>query len=469
MRCWGSRSPPVSGPAYQRLLLVSANRERYPEPVFPIGAVYVAEAARRAGATVRIFDAGQASFPHHALGRAIRAFKPDLVGLSLRNLDNSGYPYTPFYLPQYQELMAVIRRATTAPVVLGGAAFAMFPGQFLDRLGAEAGVVGDGEAGIADILARGLPQGPDRLVHTSLPDLDSVGFPQEIASILPGYRHHRTLGVQSSRGCPHRCLFCSYPTIEGRTLRARPPERVAEDLQFLVDRGRNAFFFVDSSFNASETHMAAVLEAILKRGLKLRFACYLEPKMSDLGLFKLLARAGCDAIDFGIDSAAPAVMKGLQKGFTQDDIVRASAACREAGIDFCHSLIFGAPGETLETIRETIRVVRECRPTAVAPMTGLRIYPGTDLEARAKAEGIVATDDDLFEPRFHFGGWNPDELIATVHREVGRSMNWFFPAAKDWRASRIYRFLTAIQPKRPLWRNSPGDHLPGFLEKALRP
>lgn len=191
--------------------------------------------------------------------------------------------------------------------------------------------------------------------------------------------------------------------------------------------------------------------------------------MADPALFRLLARAGCVAVDFGLDSAAPAVMRALHKGFTQEDVLRSAAACREAGIDFCHSLIFGGPGETLETLRETIAVVRACRPTAVTPMTGLRIYPGTDLARQARAEGLVTTDDDLFVPRFYFGGWDPAELIATVQREVGRSMNWFFPAAKDWRASRTYRLLTALQPKRPLWRNIPPDNLPGFLDRALRP
>lgn len=454
-------------PAFRRLLLVSANRERYPEPVFPIGTAYAAEAARQAGAEARILDLGLARFPGPALRRAIRAFRPDLVGLSLRNLDNSGYPFTPFYLPQYQALLKVIRRTTKAPVVLGGAAFAMFPRQFLDQLGAEAGVTGDGEAGLAGILTGGLPS--NRLVHGALPDLEPVAFPRDIDRLLPRWSRHRTVGVQSARGCPHRCLYCSYPTLEGRAIRRRPPQRVVEDLAFLASRGKEEFFFVDSSFNADEAHLAAVLEAILRRGLRIRFACYLEPKMADPALFGLLAKAGCEAVDFGVDSAAPALLRSMQKGFTQEDILRSAEACREAGIDFCHSLIFGGPGETLETLRETIAVVRACRPTAVTPMTGLRIYPGTDLERIARAEGRIATDDDLFEPRFHFGGWEPAELIATVQREVGRSMNWFFPAAKDWRASRIYRLLTALQPKRPLWRNIPPDNLPGFLDRALRP
>jgi radical SAM superfamily enzyme YgiQ (UPF0313 family) len=453
---------------FRRLLLVSANRERYPEPVFPIGAAYVAEAARQAGAEVRILDLSVARFPELALRRAIHAFQPDLVGLSLRNLDNSGYPFTPFYLPQYQALVKVIRDATKAPVVLGGAAFAMFPEQFLDRLGAEAGVIGDGEAGLGEILAGGLPGG-DRVVQGVLPDLEPVTFPSGIGRMLPRWSRHRTIGVQSARGCPHRCLYCSYPTLEGRVIRRRPPERITEDLAFLAAHGKKEFFFVDSSFNADEAHLAAVLEAILRRGLRIRFACYLEPKMADPNLFGLLAKAGCEAIDFGVDSAAPALLRSMQKGFTQEDILRSSEACQRAGIDFCHSLIFGGPGETLATLRETIALVRECRPTAVTPMTGLRIYPGTDLERRARAEGLLAPDDDLFEPRFHFGGWDPDELIATVHREAGRSMNWFFPAAKDWRASRIYRLLTALQPKRPMWRNIPGDNLPWFLERALRP
>jgi radical SAM superfamily enzyme YgiQ (UPF0313 family) len=452
---------------FRRLLLVSANRERFPEPVFPIGPAYVAAAAREAGAEVSIFDAGLHRKPLDRLREEIARFRPDLVGMSFRNLDNAGYPFTPFFLPLYQEMVGVVRGATGSPVVVGGPAFSMFPDSIVAEVGADLGFVGDGEAGIAALLRGeiepGSPSSP-RVVERLLPDLSSVRFPADIDRIFPAFRRYRTIGVQTSRGCPHRCLYCSYTTIEGRSTRPRPAARVVDDLELLAKRfGKRELFVVDSSFNADERQMVAVLEEIVRRNLGLRFACYVEPKVSDPALFDLLARAGCVGVEFGTDTGSPTTIRSLRKGFSADDVLRASVACRKAGIDACHSLIFGAPGETRETIRETVRLIRECRPFAVLPMIGLRIYPGTGLAEQVRAEGIVGPEESFLHPRFYFAGWDPDELVRTVREEVGNAPNWFFPAEKEWMASIGYRIATTINRKRPMWRNLPGEELPWFL------
>jgi radical SAM superfamily enzyme YgiQ (UPF0313 family) len=173
--------------------------------------------------------------------------------------------------------------------------------------------------------------------------------------------------------------------------------------------------------------MASVCLAIIDRGLSIRFSCYLKPKMSDLSLFGLLAEAGCLAVDFGTDSCSGAMLQSLQKGFTTEDIRRTSQACNKAGIDFCHSLLFGGPGEVPATVAETIRLTDEIKPKAIVAMTGIRIYPKTEMEHVALRGGVIAGTEFLLAPRFYFSDSDPSWLLRQVGEASAARRNWFLP------------------------------------------
>ena len=102
---------------------------------------------------------------------------------------------------------------------------------------------------------------------------------------VPSFRRYRTIGVQTARGCPRECVYCTYPFLEGRGMRFRPPEAVAAELEILFRHGRREFFLVDSTFNADERHMATVCRAIRSAGIPVRFSCYLQPGSSDPELY----------------------------------------------------------------------------------------------------------------------------------------------------------------------------------------
>ena len=112
----------------------------------------------------------------------------------------------------------------------------------------------------------------------------------------------------------------------------------------------------------------------------------------DISRSSLLKRAGCVAVDFGTDAGSPDMLASMKKSFTVEDVRRSSLACRNAGIDSCHSLIFGGPGETPETIRESVRLMDEISPMAVIAMTGIRIYRETEIERIAQKEGFISSD-----------------------------------------------------------------------------
>jgi radical SAM superfamily enzyme YgiQ (UPF0313 family) len=432
-----------------RVLLVSANREHFPEPVFPLGTAYVASSLIRSGKEVRIFDAGIHTFPLLGLKRELLRFNPHVVGLSLRNIDNASYPHTRFYMPFYQSLVRTIRSVTSARILLGGSAFSIFPSEMMDILGAEAGIRGDGATCISSVLDEdcyGI-----RTCHESI--IDYIRFPEEIDGVFPGFRRYRTIGVQTAKGCPHQCLYCTYPVIEGRGVQTRPAEMVAEEISMIKEKfGKRDFFIVDSTFNAEEKHMEEVLNRIIDRGIKIRFSCYMEPKLSDPSIFELLARAGCVAVDFGTDSGSPDMLVSMKKGFTVHDIKEASQWCRRAGIDFCHSLIFGGPEESEETLKDTVRLMDETAPKAVISMTGVRVYPGTGMEKISQGDRLSVKGESLLEPTFYFGGWDPPHLVKEVYRATSSRKNWFFPGKRDWSSALGPRLLRLAYRNGPLWR-----------------
>jgi radical SAM superfamily enzyme YgiQ (UPF0313 family) len=431
-----------------RILLISANTETFPEPVFPLGAVYVANALQEAGAQVRIMDM-RLTNSGSSLRKGLKAFKPESIGISLRNVDNAAYPCTRFYLPSYAALIKSIRDCCNASVILGGPAFSLFPGEITAYLGADGGVKGEGEGAIKVFL----DQGHKGIMTSCLPDLAGVAFPRDINALFEGFRTYRTMGIQTARGCPNRCIYCTYPGLEGRVLRIRNPERVAEEIAKLhKDFKVRDFFIVDSLFNADEGHMVRVLEAIVELNLRLRIFCYVQPKASDPGIFSLMKKAGCVAVDFGTDAGSPALLGSLRKPFTVNDIRRASQACKEAGIDYCHSLILGGPGETQETIRETFSLMDETNPRAVIAMTGVRIYPGTELERIAIEQGRHAAGESLLEPRFYFPDMGASALLKCVYEETAGRKNWFFPGKRDWSSAVGFKILNFLYRKGPLWR-----------------
>ena len=456
----------------QRVLLVVANREQFPEPAFPLGALYVAGALEAAGARARVFDAGLHRRPLAALRAELAAFRPAVVGLSLRNADNAAFPCTRTYAGWYERLAReVAAHASGARLVAGGPAFSIFPRELLRLLGADAGVIGDGEAAATSLCGgaggggiAGLPSG---LSELPLADLAGVRLPADLRGVFAGAGSYATVGVQTARGCPNRCIYCTYPRLEGASLRRRPPEAVADEVERLQrELGARELFVVDSSFNADEEHAAAVCEALIRRrppGSPIRalsFSCYLQPRIRDRAFFGLLAAAGCTAVDFGTDSAAAALLPGLGKAFTVDDLFVATRGAQRAGLDVCHSLLFGGPGETPGTVAETIRVMDELAPTAVVAMAGLRVYPGTALAVLARDAGLVGERDSLLTPCFYAAGVAAGDprthrLFEQERTAAAGRRSWFLPGARDWSAAWGPRLLRRLGKPGPLWRNFP--------------
>jgi radical SAM superfamily enzyme YgiQ (UPF0313 family) len=453
-----------------RVLLISANTEKLPDPVFPIGAAYMAAVAEQHGHTVDTLDLCFLDSVHAALDEQIRTTQPDVVGISLRNLDSSSYPQNTSYIDDYKELVDTVRGLTSAPVMLGGSGFTVMPDTIMEYLAADIGVVGEGELAFPWVLERlangetirSTPEYACRAVNggvcvnavTRIKHLDITGIPlRRRFDVDRYYQRGGALNIQTKRGCYFECVFCSYPLIEGSKVRMRTAQAVVDEIEAArAEHGARHWFFVDNIFNMPIRHAKEICEEIVARQLDIEWSGYLNPKFIDDELCALMARSGCKAIEFGTDSGSATMIANLKKEFDPDGLRHASALCHKHGLKFCHSLIFGGPGETRETVTETLDLMDELRPTAVIAMTGIRVLPGTEMVEIALRDGQIDADDNLLYPKFYISPALGDELIERIEAYARSHSNWIVPGKGIKTNVQVLQKLRERKIKGQLWR-----------------
>lgn len=421
----------------RRVLLISANQCDTPYAVFPLGLAAVSAALRENGYETRWVDC----LADAAIEPVIESFRPDFVGISLRNIDDVAFRRRETYYGSLFVLCDRIRQRTAAKIIVGGSGFSIFPERLLERSGADYGIQGEGEASLLALLEvlehqrdyrqiPGLvfrdgdrvianPQRPDRLDR-------SVAAADRPAGLVDHYlQHSLMLNVQTQRGCAHECCYCTYPLIEGKRHRRRPAEHVAEEMAQLADRGARYVFIVDSVFNSSPAHVFETCAAIQRRRLPLRWGCFLRPQGLTADQMNAMAEAGLAHIEFGSDSFSDRVLEAYRKKLRFEDIRHSAELARVARIEQCHFLILGGPGETDETIEETLANGRRLDGAVFLPVIGMRVYPGTALYRQALAEGAIRGDTDLLEP-FHYlaPGLSAESLTRRLEAHLATDPNW---------------------------------------------
>jgi radical SAM superfamily enzyme YgiQ (UPF0313 family) len=233
------------------------------------------------------------------------------------------------------------------------------------------------------------------------------------------------LNVQTQRGCAFRCCYCTYPVIEGRQNRRHDPEFVADEFERISRSGARYVFIVDSVFNSSARHVNETCEALIRRGNKLPWGCFLRPQGLTAEQMKLLSRAGLAHIEFGSDSFCDDVLAAYHKDFTFEDILLSSNLARQEKLDFCHFLISGGPGETYESLERGFQNSQRLKSAVIMAVVGMRIYPGTALFERALAEAKIDPGMELLKPTYYLADELTSEGVFSRLQDFSRrSPNW---------------------------------------------
>ena len=430
---------PALPTAASRVLLINSNRYDHPYPVYPLGLAYLDAALRSAGHVTHLWDVQTGDTKLEA---RVTDFQPDFIGLSLRNIDNVQCQNPQSFVHELLDYCRRLRAQTPAPLILGGSGFSMFPRELLALTGVDYGIQGEGERAFVQLLAAlqartppdaisGLVyRGADGVIRSNPCQTNGARFavaPVHERAILQPYLARGALpGVQTQRGCPLRCCYCTYPLIEGKRSRYRSGEEIVAEMRRLRTQDVRYAFIVDSVFNTSPEHVVDVCEALARAELDMQWECFLRPCGLTRELLALMRRAGLRHIEFGSDSFADPVLQRYGKGFQFAEIEAASRYAHELKLNYSHFLIFGGPGETAKTVAETVGRAGTLPDSFYFATIGLRIYPGTPLwrELTPEAQG-ESPADYLVEPRFYLApGFTAASLLARL-REVQRTApNW---------------------------------------------
>ena len=421
-----------------RVLLVYSNQTRDLILPPPIGLSYVASATRRAGHAVRFVDLLTARDPRAALRAALQDFQPEVVGISVRNIDNVVHQRLRTHIGELAQFIAVIRTAgdRRLPIVLGGPAISILGTAALRHMDADYAVRGEGEitfpallaalaagrdpAGIAGVCTRDGAAPADN-APARLPAFGASGM-QDWIDWAPYRRHGGTWAIQTKRGCPMPCNYCTYPDIEGRTFRRRAAKDVVDEIE-TVQRSiaPRTFEFVDSTFNLPETHALGICEEIIRRGLKVNLTTMgINPRSVSPELFALMKRAGFNSMMITPEAGNDRMLRNLDKGFDMQDVRRTARLARASGLHGTWFFMLGGPGETRTTVEETLRFVeaelRHPKFLSVV-MTGIRMLPGTRL-----AQAHAAASADLAQPVFYFSqqvseAWMLQRVNQTIRNQ----------------------------------------------------
>ena len=432
-----------------QFFLLSSNVSSDPYPVYPLGMAVVAAALSTAGHRVRQYDCLASGGSEIHLMQALKEFNPDFVGISLRNIDNvdSFSAEKEWYLAENRHLVDIIRRQTAAPIVVGGSGFSILPEEILDYLTADFGVVGEGERALCDLVSdlergRAVP----RIVNGNRSFLSGT----EMASPcwdadLIGYYNERSgmVNLQTKRGCPHNCHYCSYPQLEGKRLRVKDPVKIVDEIQHLKQMlGVDTIFFTDSVFNDIAGHYLALAEELLRRNLNIHWHGFFRPQGMTAKNLRLLKRSGLSAMEVGTDAASDVTLAGLNKQFDFEEVMQFHQICLKEEVPAAHFIIFGGPDETFETLAGGLVNIQKLEQCVVFAFAGIRIHPNTELYDRALREGLVGKKDSLLKPVYYF---SPDvdpilmnaKIVKAFH---GRRDRIFPPSEGLVRMATMNRF-----------------------------
>ncbi len=447
-----------------RVLIISGSREIVHVIVPPIGESYLAAYLLQLGHEVKLLDLTLSDDYKRDIEKTVSDFNPQVIGISIRNIDSTTYPGNLFFYIPVRNIILYIKELVEPeiPVILGGAGFSLFAEEILRDLNHDLGIFGEGEYAFAEVIKRLEKKEDPRKIergvcflanggefHQRQPwrveNLDKLPFPaRELLDnddypLDPMEKNGALWGnIQTKRGCPKNCIYCSYKYIEGPHVRYRSPEKIAEELDLMVNNfGIKNVFIVDSVFNLDYTHLKKTCQSIVKRKIDVKWGCNYVPGKEFVDLMPLMKESGAIHFATGIESLSNDILKEMKKDRSAEEAILTSKRCMELGIEQLIHIIVGGPGETLETVRlslDQLETIESFRGNIwqgdgdVIIFTGMRIYPHTLLQSIAEEEGVIPKNTNLLKPKFYISPNIAEvDLWQLIREYCDANPRWMVP------------------------------------------
>lgn len=350
---------------------------------------------------VQIVDAVGAKMNYEQLSTDIRECAPEVVGI---------YTSTFTIYDSHKTAKLVKQIDKKIKVIFGGPHIEIYPEETLNLPEVDFVVLGEGEIsllGLLDSLAgrkelsevKGIGYKKNGELYFTekrplIPNLDEIPFP---AREMTNYRKYYSLigrneiatTIMSSRGCPHRCSFCYVPYMG--TLRLRSAKNVISEIEECIGLGIREFFFFDENFTVNKKIVTGICDEIISKKLNIVF--YIRSRIDTVNeeMLRKLKRAGCERIQFGVESGSPRILKAMNKKITREQIEKTFHLTRKIGIPIYADFMFGYPGETEEEMEETIQFANKLDPDFV--QYGVTMFlPQTKIYEDALRSGLLKED-----------------------------------------------------------------------------
>jgi radical SAM superfamily enzyme YgiQ (UPF0313 family) len=421
-----------------RVLLINPFYPITETPSPPLGLAYLAGALEAAGVSVQILDLVVMPKTPTTIAEALNRFQPDVVGVTAVTMSAE----TAFTI--VREVKAIAPEMMT---VMGGPHVTFSTDATLSAV-PELDVIvrGEGEHTFLELLTETDPRrwhkipglafrenGGTRHTPWRAPENDLNRLPDPARHGLPLGRY-RTLGmpvsVTTSRGCPFQCAFCVGRRMVGNRVRYRPPLRVVNEIQGLADLGFRQVNLADDLFTANPRHCLTICDEILRRRLSIRWSSFARVDTVSVPLLTRMREAGCHAVSFGIESGSPDILKRVGKKITLAQAEDAVAMCRQAGLEAHASFILGLPGETTETLEQTMTFARRLEKQGLNyGFHLLAPFPGTAIGDDPEHFGLQVLSRHW--PDYHANraiclprGMDPSRLDAIAERWQARFLDY---------------------------------------------
>jgi radical SAM superfamily enzyme YgiQ (UPF0313 family) len=360
---------------------------------FPLGLGYIAAYLRMYGGhEVFMFEPEAQGLSYEDLGNIIREKAPDVIGLTCS---------TPNFFRAI-ELARIARRNSRARIVLGGVHASALPEFIIEQYSdlIDCVVIGEGEVTMLELIdayqknehpvsVKGVAFSKgNRVARTPfrpfIEDLDSIPFPsrdlipQELFNPnLHNARYRNCFSVLTSRGCPFNCSFCASRIVSGRKYRVHSAEYVLAEMEMLKkDYNAKQLIITDDTFTMNRERLEKICRGMIDKKLNLSWFCFSQVSAVNRETLKMMKKAGCFSIGFGVESAEEAVLKRIGKPINPEKALEAVHLANSVGLKTQAFYVFGMPDETKQQMENTIRFSKRVNST-LAFFNMLVPYPGT--------------------------------------------------------------------------------------------